>query len=221
MLATQLELDLKSAIALALEEPEQADIALMCDSLEGMLEGRSHFEQLKVAGEALYGIAEVLHKRAELSWSDWVDLHNEDGPVPDDDFLAGLVQETMFLDISGLVRQPKSRNRMTEPEVDSDSCVEEMDKDQLLALLEAADVELDPEPVAVAQLEHDEDVEAWVRAIALWLEGRSSRVRLVELLEGVDLAIVPAWMGLLLGGFEMRQSGGFYEVGGVEVANQH
>lgn len=49
----QLELDFASALASALNEPEQADIALMCVSLDHYLEGRSHNEQLRVAGDAI------------------------------------------------------------------------------------------------------------------------------------------------------------------------
>ncbi|UJB73167.1 hypothetical protein HRE53_31150 (plasmid) [Acaryochloris sp. 'Moss Beach'] len=46
----QLELDFANVLASAFDEPEQADIALMCASLDLYLEGRSHREQLRVAG---------------------------------------------------------------------------------------------------------------------------------------------------------------------------
>ena len=48
----QLELDFASALASALDEPEQADISLMCASLEEYLQGRTHQEKLRVAGDA-------------------------------------------------------------------------------------------------------------------------------------------------------------------------
>ena len=50
---TQLELDFASALASALDEPEQADITWMCKSLDIYLEGRTHQEQLRVAGDAI------------------------------------------------------------------------------------------------------------------------------------------------------------------------
>ena len=46
----QLELDFASALASALDEPEQADISLMCASLDQHLQGRSPHEQLRVTG---------------------------------------------------------------------------------------------------------------------------------------------------------------------------
>ena len=107
----QLELDFASALASALDEPEQADIPWMCESLEQYLQGRTHQEQLRVAGDAIRDIADVVCQRAELLIQDWEDRHNTQGPVMDEDFLAGMVQETMHLDISDLCRQPKSRKR--------------------------------------------------------------------------------------------------------------
>lgn len=49
---TQLELDFASTLASALDEPKQVDIAWMCESLKQYLQGRTHQEQLQVAGEA-------------------------------------------------------------------------------------------------------------------------------------------------------------------------
>lgn len=45
----QLGLDFASALASALDEPEQANITLMCASLDQHLQGRSSHEQLRVA----------------------------------------------------------------------------------------------------------------------------------------------------------------------------
>ena len=97
MTAIQLELNFKSAIAHALTEPEVADLRQLWDSFEPELVGLSQKEQLELAGQALCDLAEVCQRQAELMWSEWQDSHNTEGPIPDDDFLAGLVQKTMFL----------------------------------------------------------------------------------------------------------------------------
>ena len=111
-------------------------------------------------------MAEVLEQKAEAMFLDWCDRHNDEGPIPDDDFLAGLVQETMFLDLSEVVRSPKGRKKVEPDELDIDSSVAEMDKEELLLLLEAADVEVDPiPPLSVEQLEYDENVGAWIELI--------------------------------------------------------
>jgi hypothetical protein len=109
MKAIQLELDFRSAIAHALAEPEVADLRSLWRSLEPELLGLSEKEQLQVAGQALCDLAEVCQRRADLMWDDWVDRHNSEGPIPDDDFLAGLVQKSMFLDISSLSRSKTSQ----------------------------------------------------------------------------------------------------------------
>ncbi|WP_235112492.1 hypothetical protein [Acaryochloris sp. 'Moss Beach'] len=108
----QLELDFASTLASALDEPEQADISLMCASLEQHLQGRSPHEQLRVAGDAIKDMAEVCFQRAELMIQDWEERYNSEGPVLDEDFLAGMVQQTMLLDLSDLCRQPKSLKRL-------------------------------------------------------------------------------------------------------------
>jgi hypothetical protein len=109
MTAIQLELDFRSAIALALAEPEAADLQQLWRSLEPELAGLSQQEQLSVAWQVLCDLAQVCQRRAELMWSDWVDQHNTEGPIPDENFLSGLVQKKMFLNLSELARQPKSR----------------------------------------------------------------------------------------------------------------
>jgi hypothetical protein len=97
--------------------------------LEPELAGLSQQEQLQVAGQAFCDLAEVCQRRAELMWGEWVDQHNTEGPIPDEDFLAGLVQKTMFLDISELVKQPKSRRVAGSVVGEGESVVEEVTKE--------------------------------------------------------------------------------------------
>jgi hypothetical protein len=167
MKAIQLELDFRSAIAQALAEPEVADLRMLWRSLEPQLLGLTQKEQLQVAGQALCDLAEVCQRRADLMWDEWVDQHNTDGPIPDEDFLAGLVQKSMFLDISGLVRQPKSR-RGAAVEDEGESVVAEVTKETAL-LLAGAEDDVEPEE-AIAQLEYDEDIAAWAKAVRVECE---------------------------------------------------
>jgi hypothetical protein len=220
MNAIQLELDFRSAIALALAEPEVADLRSLWRSLEPQLLGLSQKEQLSVAGQALCDLAEVCQLRADLMWDEWVDQHNTDGPIPDEDFLAGLVQKSMFLDISGLVRQPKSRRvamAAVEDEIESEVAEVTMET----ALLLAGAKEEKPEQT-IALLEHDEDIAAWAKAIALWMQQqRLDRVGFVELLDGVGYPVVKGWLAVLLDeGFAMDrpECGDFYRSSGIFVA---
>ncbi|WP_010479401.1 hypothetical protein [Acaryochloris sp. CCMEE 5410] len=79
------------------------------------------------------------------------------------------------------------------------------DKASLLGELET---ELRVEqPDEVLQVLEEEDVLAWVHAISTYLQGTSGMVPLVEL----QLSLVPIWLGMLLGGFQFEQRGGFYD----------
>ncbi|ABW32059.1 hypothetical protein [Acaryochloris marina] len=203
----QLELDFASALASALDEPEQADISLMCASLDQHLQGRSSHEQLRVAGDAIRDIADVVCQRAELLIQDWEDRHNTQGPVLDDDFLAGLVQETMFLDVSDLCRQPKSRKQrhgFTGKPVES--VVGEVSKDDVLEFVD----ELESGEAVALKVSHEEDVGAWVGAIHDFLEGKEDAVLFGDLARGLGFAPVAVLIGVLLGGFRVEQRGGFY-----------
>jgi hypothetical protein len=218
MKAIQLELDFRSAIALALAEPEVADLRQLCRSLEPELLGLTQKEQLQMAGQALCDLAEVCQRRAELMWDEWVDRHNTDGPIPDEDFLAGLVQKTMHLDISSLVKQPKSRKKdVASVEDEAESLVEEVSKEQALLL---AGAELEP-AVLMDGLEYDEDIAAWAKAIALWMhQQKLERVGFMELLDGVGFPVVKGWLAVLLDeGFAMDrlQNSDFYRSTGILV----
>ncbi|MGB8699391.1 MAG: hypothetical protein WCD18_08255, partial [Thermosynechococcaceae cyanobacterium] len=187
------------------------------NALEPELLGLSREMQLQVAGQALCDLAEVCQRRADLMWGEWQDLHNTNGPIPEDDFLAGLVQKTMFLDISDLVRQPKYRTRSRSTvEHEGESVAEVVTKEEALSM--AVEEEAETEE-AIQRLEYDEDVAAWVEAIRQWLMvQQANEVVFVEMLEGVNLSRVKIWLGLLLGGFELRQSGSFYDAEGVAIA---
>ena len=63
---TQLVLDFASTLASALDEPEQANISLMCTSLDQHFQGRSPHEQLRLAEDAFKDMVEVCLQRSEL-----------------------------------------------------------------------------------------------------------------------------------------------------------
>ena len=204
----QLELDFASALASALDEPEQADISLMCASLEQHLQGRSPHEQLRVAGDAIKDMAEVCLQRAELMIQGWEERYNSEGPVLDEDFLAGMVQQTMFLDVSDLCRQPKSRtSRQGFTGNPVESVVGEVSKD---AVLEFVD-ELESGEAVALEVSHVEDVGTWVSAIREYLEGAKGAVSFVELVKGLEMPAVAVLIGVLLGGFRVEQRGRFYD----------
>ncbi|MCG9893048.1 MAG: hypothetical protein MH252_18495, partial [Thermosynechococcaceae cyanobacterium MS004] len=162
-------------------------------------------------------LAEVCQRRAQMMWGDWVDQHNTDGPIPDEDFLAGLVQKSMFLDISSLVRQPKSRRgTVVTVEDEGESVVEEVTKEQAL-LLAGAEDELEPDETWELQ-GYDEDIAAWAETVRGWLKRQGlESAAICQLQEETGLALVKLWLAGLLGGFGLEQCGGFYDGAGVKI----
>lgn len=139
---------------------------------------------------------------------DWEDRHNTEGPVIDDDFLAGLTQQTMHLDISDLCRQPKSRQKLQGfTGVPVESVVGEVSKDAVLEFMD----ELESGKAVALEASHVEDVGAWVAEIREYLEGVEGAVLFAELVKGLGLPVVAVWLGVLLGGFRVEQQGGFYD----------
>ncbi|ABW33417.1 hypothetical protein [Acaryochloris marina] len=203
----QLELDFASALASALNEPEQADISLMCASLDQHLQGRSPHEQLRVAGDAIKDMAEVCLQRAELMIQGWEERYNSEGPVLDEDFLAGMVQQTMFLDISDLCRQPKSRkSRQGFTGEPVESVVGDVSKESVLEFVD----ELESGKEVALKVSHVDDVGAWVNAIAQYLERASEALSFAELVKGLGMPTVVVLIGVLLGGFQIEQTRDFY-----------
>lgn len=60
------------------------------------------------------------------------------------------------------------------------------------------------------KVSHVEDVGAWISAIREYLEGAKGAVLFVELVKGLGMPAVAVWIGLLLGGFKIEQTGDFY-----------
>lgn len=209
---TQLELDFQAEVQNAAVSPLAADLKRLLAMLEPLLAHRSKEEQLRLAGEAIAQLVEIHQKRSELFLGDWQEGHNEAGPVFSDEVLAGLVQKTMFLDISELIRKPavgRKRKPPANPQPD-DSVVGVVAKEKLLAFVEAKDKEAaKQEALAVA---HEEDVSAWAAEITEWMsQNVLESVRLLELQQALNKPLVQIWLTLLLSGHHLEQKGEFYE----------
>jgi hypothetical protein len=218
----QLELDFASVISDAWAEPEQADVLLIWDRMkDSLLEGEhcglSDRDRLEIAAQAMLDLSGICLKRAELSWEDWMDRHNTEGPIPDDDFLAGVVQQSMYLDISALVKQPKKRKRWYEPEhEDTESLVEEVSKEMALLLAGAESEDL------IAELEHDEHITAWAAIVRGWMCERGvNSVSIGEVICGTKLSAVKVWLAGLLSDFDLdrdsKKDKDFYNFDGLSL----
>lgn len=184
------------------------DVLQLWDGILPELQVLSQHERLQVAGEMTLGITDVFCQRAELLIQDWEDrLHNTQVPGMDEDFLAGMVQETMYLDVSDLCRQPKSRKRRQGFAGKAvESIVGEVSKDAVLEFVE----ELESGEAVALKVSHEEDVSPWVIAIRKFLEDEKDAVLFGDLVRGLGLAPVAVLIGVLLGEFRVEQEGEFY-----------
>lgn len=187
-------------------------------SIESSLNQLSDADQLRLAGQVIVKLSELCQAKAERWLVDWEDQHHEHetDPLMDDELLAGLIQRTMYLELSDLV---KSKSKPSRRQPQSGSVVGAVDKKKLLETLNTIEAQKSAKQQALA-VSHDEDVSAWTRAIAQWLERRSLQfssqgVWFSELCtalhqENPRMTPVKVFLALLLGGYQLEQCGDFY-----------
>jgi len=143
--ATQLELDLWKCLAAASSQPEEADLGRLWQGLEQALVCVPQGQRLQVAAQAITQIAEVFCLRAELVLAALEASDNSQGPVLPEDFLAGLMRQSMSIDVAELKEewlgpQPVIQPRITPSSVAIDSVAGPVNK---AALLEAFESEIE------------------------------------------------------------------------------
>lgn len=191
--------------------------SLLWHQIEQWLTLLSDADQLKLAGHVIVQLSELCHAKAEHWLTDWQEQCDETEPLMDDDLLAGLVQRTMYLDLSDLIRSklPAQRSRS-----ESGSVVGAVDKKKLLSALNTIEEQESAKHKALA-VAHDEDVTAWIETIDNWLNRQTitnstETVWFSELCtalhqENPRMTPVKVFLALLLGGYPLEQPNGFYE----------
>jgi hypothetical protein len=217
----QLQLNLWDQLAQAQRSPQDANWHQLCLAFDTAIDRTPVGLRLATAADAIGQMAEVLAARADEFFSAWRRVP-EDGPILDEDLFAEFVRQSFHLELDGLVGVPELYVR-SDPEKsheDAESVVAEVTKETAL-LLAGAEDEVEPEE-AIALLEHDEDIAAWAKAIALWMQQQKlERVGFGELLDGVGYPVVKGWLAVLLDeGFAIDRLEGsdFYKSTGILVA---
>jgi hypothetical protein len=222
MTTIQLQLNLWQQLAEAQQSPQAVDWQQLCLAFDVAIAQTPAGQKLATAADAIVEMADVFAARADEFFSTW---HRQrvahEGPILDDDLFAEFVRQSFHLDLDGLVGVPELYVR-SDPEKsheDAESMVGEVTKET--ALLLAGAEEEEPED-AIALLEHDEDIAAWAKAIALWMQQQKlERVGFMELLDGVGYPLVKGWLAVLLDeGFAIDRLEGsdFYRSSGIFVA---
>lgn len=204
--------EFNTALETALANPPAARLQDLWLLLEPILEQLNDRERLQLAGEAIAQLATLCHLRAEQILGDWEEIHNEIGPLITDELLAGLVQQTMYLNISALTRKSRG-GRKPKPIQPTESIAGVVEKEKLLEFIEVEEA-----AQAALAVAHNEDVSAWIAAIATWSNRhRVEAVSLLELWQNLDMPLIEVWLGLLLGGYHLESRGSFYDASQIQV----
>jgi ATP-dependent Clp protease ATP-binding subunit ClpA len=111
MQTTQLELSLWDNLEQASATAETADLDHLWQELEAAISLLPHEHRLQTDGKVITQIVKVFALRCDYILSAWEEAHNEHGPAVDEDAIAGLVRQTMNLDLSELMEVPAPEQR--------------------------------------------------------------------------------------------------------------
>ncbi len=203
----QLELDLWGDLKTALTEPESADMQLLWHSLDQAIAqarpvtGFAHQDtngQLLVAGDAIAQIVEVYVKRAKCILDSLeVNDDSSEGTVLDEDFLSGLMRQSMSLDLSDLMEEITFESESSPALVGSVVLVLDRKEAKAIARKERAAMRK-----ALKELAEQENIPKWQSVIAqartqgfaLWMgQHQGAKVSLWQLQQALDMPLVEVW----------------------------
>ena len=205
------QLELWEELQSAQVMPEQVDVVALLNAMEEAIAQTPETDRLQVAGEALLRVAELCAARSDILITQWEEAYRD--PIVDRGFFGDVVRQTMAVDLSDLMEPAPSRKRRTKSvSQPQGSIATPVEKAAVLALVEQWEAKAQTQQQQVLDVAHSEDVTAWARAIAAWLQAAPSpRVSLSELSKGLGMEWIEVWLCVLLGGFELGQAGEFYQ----------
>ena len=206
-------------VAAAKADPENMELQEIWQTIDQLQQEEIDWQQLHLLGDIILQLAERYENYANLLLLDWEERHDPMGPPIQEGLLDGLVQRTMYLDISDLTKKPTRRSKgkkQPEPE-DNPSIAQPVEKEKVLAFVQVQEESIQTKAQALA-VAHDENVSGWIRSVQLWMQGQAQEhYTLVELQRGTHLPLIKLWLALLLGQFEIEQQGDFYERASIVV----
>ncbi|MBW4541335.1 MAG: hypothetical protein KME43_19675 [Myxacorys chilensis ATA2-1-KO14] len=223
------QLELWTVIESAGDVPEQADLEQIWSILDVALDSLSVRSQLKLAGDVIDRMAQIIHDRALSTIAEIHHIGTAEGPIMPLGAFDRFVRQSMQVNLAPFVEGPPSPPRASQVGNPSDfpddgrSVVAEIDQAALLEALETEPEldELESYQGALA-LAHSENVQDWMRAIQQCFAAQPHRSMLwVDLTRAMkDLGTaeenepqrvwVNTWLALLLGEYRLEQRGEFY-----------
>jgi hypothetical protein len=198
--AQQVEQQFSQAWQSAAALPESAKLRELWQLVEPYLARFSDADQLRLVAVVIEQLAELYTLKADRLLADWQDQHNDDGPIIDADFLHHLVQKTMYLDLSDLVKVKPKKVRVSS----NQSVAGGVEKKKVLQMIDSIESEKVEKQQAL-QVAHDENISAWGAVISEWMQKQSGQCfPLLELVHSVDLPLIKVWLALLLGNYTLE-----------------
>lgn len=216
--------DLWQELEDALTVPQAADLKRLCELLDWAIAQLPEDQQLETAGRAFEQMVDIYALRFNLLMAVWEGsdhLLEHTLPVLDVDVLESWIRQSMSLNLDHLIEQQKlNRNRKKQTPDPNNSIVAIVEPEAVLQMVDQ--IEVEEHSHMIRRLAGEEDPTRWSAAIALWLRTHAieKSVRLVDFYQELGLPLVEAWIGLLLGGFELEQHGEFYELSGIWVGSR-
>ncbi|MGV0027024.1 hypothetical protein [Phormidesmis priestleyi] len=225
------QLDLWSALDVAEDLQEEADLQELWASLEVALEPLSVRSQLTLAGDAIVRLAQLVQDRAWLTIEELHQLGNTEGPIMAAEAFDRFVRQSMQVNFEPFIEAPPVPPRIgsqvshsTEFPDDGRSVVVEVDRALLLEALkpEVDFVEIETYEQAIA-LAHSENIQAWTSAISQCFASQPSQsIPFLELTRTIHATnngevkeprsvSAQTWLALLLGDYQLEQRGEFYQ----------
>lgn len=149
---------------------------------------------MQVAAEAISQIVEVYVSRANGILDSLEVVDNSDEPVLSDDFLSGLMRQSMSLDLADMMEDlfPAGDSQVS---VNSGSQETPIDKKTAKAIANQARKLAKKD---ILDLAGKENISAWQSAIAHWMQQhQGDKVSLLQLQQALDMPLVEVWLGLL------------------------
>ena len=210
----QLELSLWQDLEAAINAPETADIKILFQDLERVVAEVQLDQRLLLAGDAIVKIVDIYAKKAKLILDSLEVRNTSVGPILTEDFLSGLMRQSMTIDLSDLMENLfEKRREPLKQETDEGYHIDLQEKKKSKAIADEA--EHDAKRLML-ELAGKEDVPAWASAISQWLTLHSSNeaVSLLHLQQELGMPLIEVWLGMLLGGqnqYEWVKQGDFYD----------
>jgi hypothetical protein len=172
-----------------------------------------------VAGEAIGQIADLFCDRSNLCFEHLLAYASHGEPVMSDHAFDRYVRQSVVVDFEQFIQPLESLPRKSSEKIkDDDSVVGAVDKEVLLQVLEQEDLLSWEDKLDLAlSIAHDEDVSAWIEAIAVCLKSNDVPMHFIDLQNKLKLPIVEIWLGLLLGDFKLEQKGSFYDANQIWI----